>query len=281
MKKLLTATLVSLALTSTASASQFFVNVGVDYNPTSAATTAAGGATTGWKDELALTYRSDSVVTDTDGNGVLSDGDTIASSGGRVAGNLDGANIVTALTVSETLTGGPSDNGYGSNWEIGFRFTDLAGAFDSSVGNFVYDSGNIDWVLIDSTHGVANEVALFTTSIVSNEVVSGNQVFTGTVGNFGQGDVNGVAIGDIFNIATGSGSEGFESYALSAGDMVRFRIDANTDLTVIPTTFASAGGTFDIGAQHDGSLTFDVPEPASVAILGLGLLGFAASRRKA
>jgi len=250
MKKLLTATLVSLAFASTASASQFFIDVGVDYDASSTATTAAGGTTTGWKDELAVTYRSDSVVTDTDGNGFLSDGDTIMSAGGRVGSNLDGANLVTALTVSETLTGGPSDNGYGSDWEIGFRFTDLAGAFDASVGNFVYQSGNIDWVLIDSTNGVANEVALFTTSISSSSVVSGNQIFTGTVSDFGTGSVNGVDVGDIFNVATGS---------FAAGDVVSFRIDANTDATVIPLTFGTAGGTFDIGAQHDGSVTFDVP----------------------
>lgn len=280
MKKLLTATLVSLAFASTASATQFFIDVGVDYNASSTAPTAAGGNTTGWKDELAVTYRSDSVVTDVDGNGIISDGDTILTAGGRIAGAEAGANIVTALTVSETLTGGPSDNGYGSNWEIGFRFTDLAGAFDSSVGNFVYESGNIDWVLIDSTFGVTNEVSLFTTTITGSEVLSGNQIFTGTVGDFGQGTVNGVEIGDIFNIATGTGSEGFESYALATGDIVTFRIDANTDVNAIPTSFGSAG-TLNVGAQHDGSVTFDVPEPASVAILGLGLLGFAASRRKA
>ncbi len=272
MKKLLTATLVSLAFAGTASASQFFIDVGVDYDASSTADTAAGGTTTGWKDELTVTYRSDSVVTDIDGNGFLSDGDTILSAGGRVAGNLDGENLFTSLIVAETLTGGPSDNGYGSDWELAFRFTDLAGAFDASVGNFVYESGNIDWVLIDSTHGVSNEVALFTTSVSSSTVLSGNQIFTGTVSNFGTGSVNGVDVGDIFNVAGGS---------FGSGSAVSFRIDANTDTTTIPTTFASNGGTFDIGAQHDGSVTFDVPEPASVAILGLGLLGFAASRRKA
>ena len=272
MKKLLTATLVSLAFAGTASASQFFIDVGVDYDASSTAPTAAGGTTTGWKDELAVTYRSDSVVTDTTPDGILSNGDTILSAGGRVVGNLDGANLVTALTVSETLTGGPSDNGYGDNWELAFRFTDLAGTFSSAAGNFVYQSGNIDWVLIDATNGVFNEVALFTTSISSSTVLSGNQIFTGTVSNFGTGSVNGVDVGDIFNVAGGS---------FGSGSAVSFRIDANTDTTTIPTTFASNGGTFDIGAQHDGSVTFDVPEPASVAILGLGLLGFAASRRKA
>jgi hypothetical protein len=39
-------------------------------------------------------------------------------------------------------------------------------------------------------------------------------------------------------------------------------------------------GTVYVSAAHNASLTFNVPEPTTLAILGLGLLGFAGTRRK-
>jgi hypothetical protein len=39
-------------------------------------------------------------------------------------------------------------------------------------------------------------------------------------------------------------------------------------------------GTVYVSAQHNATLTFNVPEPTSLAILGLGLLGFAGTRRR-
>ena len=45
--------------------------------------------------------------------------------------------------------------------------------------------------------------------------------------------------------------------------------------------FADANtGEVYVSAQHNASLQFAVPEPTTLAILGLGLLGFAGSRRR-
>lgn len=283
MKKLLTATLVSLAFAGTATASDFFVDVGVNYNDAShTGTTVNGDTTTGWKDALTLNFDSVSVVTD-NGDGVLSVGDTIVSQGGLAVGT-SATNFVTALVPGETFAGGPSNNGYGiPNWQLSMSFTNLMGTFTGV--DFNYTSGDIDWVLFDATSGnTTTPVHLFTTSISGHTSLPGNQIYTGAIGNFGTDVVNGVSAGDIFNIANGAGFLSFEDAAAQLGGGVRFRIDQNTDAGGLDFAAINAtlnNGTFDISGNHDGSMEFSVPEPASVAILGLGLLGFAASRRKA
>jgi len=275
MKKLMIASFASLAIAGTASADPIYVNNGVDYGGSSE--TAAGDTTTGWKNSLKLVYESNSVVSDVDGDGTFSVGDTIVSQGGLIGGAALGDNNVTALVTSEFGGAGPSDNGYGSNWALSFRFDDLMGTFDGT--DFNYTSGTIDWLLFDTTNGFGNEVHLFTTTITDHSYGSGNQIFTGTVGNFGTDTVNGVDAGDIFNIGYGGGALSLEEYATTIADTVRFRIDQNTDAPTV-TGYDPVAGEFTLSGSHDGSLEFAVPEPASIAILGLGLLGFAASRRK-
>jgi len=274
MKKLLLAGLVSLAFAGTATADEIYIDNGFDYGGNNA-DTAAGDTTTGWKNSLKLVYESNSTVTDVDDDGLISAGDTILSQGGLNGFALLGDNAVTALTTSEFLGSGPSDNDYGNSWALSFRFVDFVGVFDGT--DFSYTSGTIDWLLFDTENDFNTEVHLFTTTVTGHSYGVGNQIFTGTVGSFGAGTVNGVDVGDIFNIAMGGGSTGFEEYA----DTIRFRIDQNTDTDTADFSYSENDKEFTIsGSLHDGSLEFSIPEPTSVAILGLGLLGFAASRRR-
>ncbi|XPF93401.1 flocculation-associated PEP-CTERM protein PepA [Colwellia sp. RE-S-Sl-9] len=52
------------------------------------------------------------------------------------------------------------------------------------------------------------------------------------------------------------------------------------DILGLSPTYPAIGGTQNFQISHDGNMTLSVPEPASVAILGLGLLGFAGARRR-
>jgi len=44
--------------------------------------------------------------------------------------------------------------------------------------------------------------------------------------------------------------------------------------------YAAVGGVQDFTVQHDANMSINVPEPTSIAILGLGLLGLASTRRR-
>ncbi|WP_076418904.1 flocculation-associated PEP-CTERM protein PepA [Colwellia sp. UCD-KL20] len=52
------------------------------------------------------------------------------------------------------------------------------------------------------------------------------------------------------------------------------------DIIGLNPTYPAKGDTQNFQISHDGNMTLSVPEPASVAILGLGLLGFAGARRR-
>ena len=279
MKRLITAAIVALSFTGIATADPIYIDVGSDFGGNT--NTAAGSTTTGWLDQLSILYTSASEITDTDGNGFLSAGDTILSTGGILNSSFSGlgdlsSNLVNGFEPEQTIFGGPSNNGFGlsTGWGLTFGFDDLAG-FWTGAG-MAYTSGTISMYYYDGTmSSVSDFVRLFDLSVSGGGDTGTATVLAGTLGNFGSASsVNGVDAGDVFNTALGS----FEDYTNEApNNNVYFAASQDTQ----PLTGLNfVNGVAAIGGTHNGSINFQVPEPTSIAILGLGLLGFAGVRRR-
>ncbi|NTS77743.1 PEP-CTERM sorting domain-containing protein [Catenovulum sp. SM1970] len=284
-------TLLSLALvglfSASANASQVYLDVGSDFGGN--ANKANGATTTGWVDEIQFQYISNSVIVDEDGSfdgldpaSVISAGDTITTNGGFIDGNpASVASNGISSFIPDAVFGGPSDNGLGTKaWGLTFQLTDLTGTFIDN-DTLAYTSGTIDIFYWDNTMTMTSEFV----DVMSLEVIGGGPDLTGSLVNtrvdsFGTGQINGVDVGDVFNTAYGS----FEDYINSGLDIAIYGI---LDFNGSNPTFGNPGVnqdgklTIEASAKHDGSLEFSVPEPTSMAILGLGLLGLAgAARRK-
>jgi hypothetical protein len=288
MKKLLLASALALT-TSVAVASPVFIDVGQDFG-NNASPQAAGDTTTGWLDSLSLVYTSSSDFVDLDDSVTLSDGDTVKTSAGFIDGDFSSlqVNVVTGLLPGQS-GGGPSKNGYNKDaelnvddgWGLTFQIEDMEGVVAGGTNQYLnYTSGDITLYYFDETMNATTDfIELFTISVANSGLTTGSgggSFVSGSISSFGTGSVNGVDAGDVFNNAFGS----FEDYVVTLP--IFSVIDYNTTPIGGFTGAPGNSGHLELTANgtHDGSIVFNVPEPTSIAILGLGLLGFAGSRRR-
>jgi len=292
MKKILPLALVALLTAGTASADSIYINVGHDYDSGDNAQS-VNTTSTGWFDALQFTYDSETVFSDADNNGFFTAGDTFSSTAG-----MGLAQTFAALngSVTTNLNGGffPGENGFGDvneGWAITFGITNLTGQVISTGPNptdlsLQYNSGTLsmyfyeyEGILAPNADISGDLVHVLDMNIFGGAPDGDSTNFAGNITTFGADTVNGVAAGNVFNIAYGNGVKTFAEASVLDGGL-RFGMSNDTQGSLFGAYADGVGSTQKVNGQHEGSVAFEVPEPTSLAILGLGLLGFAGTRRR-
>jgi hypothetical protein len=278
MKKSLLAMSVLLAAgAGNVSADDFYLDVGTNYGP-------AGGQVcptcTSMKNEFLFTYQSSTTIFDTAPGNTINAGDLLTTDGGLAVGTLAN-NQVTGFTPNQVFSTN-SNNGYGTNYLISFSVTGLNGmvtGVSGGVPQFTYGPGLLQmYITFDGvTFNNFMDVAISGGGATGvSTILLGNADFTNVDAGWNDlihsGDTTCLGSDSFFDIWTNCG----------AGTEIQFFASFDTNIFVSDFTYDAGTDSFNLTSNHDGSATFSVPEPGTLALLGgsLVLMGAMARRNK-
>ncbi len=178
-------------------------------------------------------------------------------------------------TVALTLTLGGTNTSIDPAYEIflNYSFSGLA-EFNGTFIDVQFDASHMTGLYIDTDVNSTFDIAS-STQIVDFSILPGG--FCAVFVSAGSG-VCDIQLGANFTPSyfTNTSGEDLSTVSSASAELVV----TVEDIVGFQEDYANVGDTQNFTITHDGNMTFDVPEPASVAILGLGLLGFAGARRR-
>lgn len=277
MNKTLLAASLLLAMGS-ASADPFYIDTGFDASMTDSGQVCA--TCTSMKGELLFTYQSTTTILETPASNddAIGAGDLIFTDGGLVVGPLAN-NMVTGFTPNEVF-GANSNNGYGSSWLLSFSTTGLAGVVTGVSGTgvplFTYGPGLLELYI---TFNGTTFINFMDIAITGGGATGVSTVLTG-VADFTSVDPS---YNNLIHSGTTSclGSDGFYDIWANCGIAMPITFAASFDTNIFVSDFTWDGAdTFTLTSDHDGSATFSVPEPGTLALVGLSLLAMGGMARR-